>query len=160
MPIEFACSACNKPLRVADEVAGKVAKCPHCSAQMQVPATGSSSAPTPTQNPFAGPATVTREETKPGGTITLRRIDVASTALMLGALYALVGLVAGLVLTVFAVVGAVVDGGAVAASIGGGLIMGILFPVANGVGGLIGGALMALLYNFVAKFVGGIKFEI
>ena len=43
---------------------------------------------------------------------------------------------------------------------GGGLIMAILFPVANGVGGLVGGALISLLYNFVAKFVGGIKFEI
>lgn len=37
MPIESTCQGCGKRLRVADEHAGKLAKCPHCQALYTVP---------------------------------------------------------------------------------------------------------------------------
>jgi hypothetical protein len=37
MPIETICQGCQKRLRVADEHAGKLAKCPHCQAIYTVP---------------------------------------------------------------------------------------------------------------------------
>lgn len=37
MPIETICQGCQKRLRVADEHAGKLAKCPHCQAVYTVP---------------------------------------------------------------------------------------------------------------------------
>jgi hypothetical protein len=37
MPIEFACSGCSKTLRVADDSAGKQARCPECRAINDVP---------------------------------------------------------------------------------------------------------------------------
>jgi hypothetical protein len=37
MPIETICQGCSKRLRVADEHAGKLAKCPHCQAIYTVP---------------------------------------------------------------------------------------------------------------------------
>jgi hypothetical protein len=38
MPIEFPCSQCGKVLRVPDGSGGKQAKCPHCTAVVEVPA--------------------------------------------------------------------------------------------------------------------------
>ena len=40
MAIEFPCPACGQTLRVAEEYAGKTAKCPECQASMTVPAAG------------------------------------------------------------------------------------------------------------------------
>lgn len=37
MPIESICQGCQKRLRVADEHAGKLARCPHCQAIYKVP---------------------------------------------------------------------------------------------------------------------------
>jgi len=37
MPIESTCEGCGKRLRVADEHAGQVARCPHCQALYTVP---------------------------------------------------------------------------------------------------------------------------
>ncbi len=38
MPIEFRCDQCNKLLRVPDDTAGKKARCPGCSAIVEIPA--------------------------------------------------------------------------------------------------------------------------
>ncbi len=55
MPIDFACSGCNKTLRVGDENAGKQAKCPQCGAVLQVPlSSGNSSAAFTPPPPAAG----------------------------------------------------------------------------------------------------------
>jgi len=40
MPIETICQNCNKRLRVGDEHAGRLAKCPHCQAVFTVPQPG------------------------------------------------------------------------------------------------------------------------
>ena len=62
MTIEFRCSQCNQLLRVPETSAGKNARCPKCSALMQVPAGGSISGavppppPMPTLPPMPGGA--------------------------------------------------------------------------------------------------------
>ena len=81
MPVEFDCSACQRRLRVPDEVRGQQAKCPHCEEVQWVPleespfaeATGSvpsaspdsgrgdnpysDDVPIPSDNPFSAPRT-------------------------------------------------------------------------------------------------------
>ncbi len=44
MPIDFACTGCQKTLRVGDDTAGKQAKCPQCGTVLQVPL-GSTNSP-------------------------------------------------------------------------------------------------------------------
>ena len=43
MPIESSCQGCGRPLRVADEHAGKLARCPHCQTIYTVPSPGAPS---------------------------------------------------------------------------------------------------------------------
>jgi hypothetical protein len=50
MPIEILCDACQSKLRVADEHAGKMARCPRCHSINAVPQ-GGPSAPAETQRP-------------------------------------------------------------------------------------------------------------
>lgn len=52
MPITFGCPGCGKTLRVGDENAGKLARCPDCGAVATIPAAGSPTAPTPS-SPFS-----------------------------------------------------------------------------------------------------------
>ncbi|NIL97990.1 MAG: hypothetical protein GTO53_09575 [Planctomycetales bacterium] len=58
MPIEFVCPGCQKTLRVADDYAGRSAKCPNCQTVAQVPAAGrpATPPPPPPAPPAAGPA--------------------------------------------------------------------------------------------------------
>lgn len=88
-------------------------------------------------------------------------VDVASVAKILGAIYALFGLIIGFFITIFSFLGAVVAGGAAGTL---GVIFGIgaiiFIPLFYGIMGLIVGAIMALVYNFVAKKFGGIKMEL
>ena len=55
MPIESICDGCSRKLRVADEHAGKKARCPHCGHIYDVPTHGGfSEAATQTWQPSAG----------------------------------------------------------------------------------------------------------
>jgi hypothetical protein len=47
MSIEFHCSRCSRLLRTGDDTAGRMAQCPECGAQTQVPAQDMSAAPSP-----------------------------------------------------------------------------------------------------------------
>ena len=38
MAIQFNCPYCTAPIRVGDEAAGKVGKCPKCATKLRVPA--------------------------------------------------------------------------------------------------------------------------
>ena len=40
MPIKFTCPSCGKGLRVADEMAGKHGRCPHCKNPISIPLSG------------------------------------------------------------------------------------------------------------------------
>jgi hypothetical protein len=91
---------------------------------------------------------------------TLKSIGVLSSAKMMGCLHAALGL---LVVPLFLFVGIVASttGKPPAPFAGiGALILGILAPFLYGMMGFIFGALMALLYNVMAKWIGGIQFEI
>lgn len=67
MPIEFACSGCQKVLRVPDDAAGKNAKCPQCGAVVPVPA-ASATFPTFNIDPAGSfpPAPPPPQSTTPG----------------------------------------------------------------------------------------------
>ena len=54
MPIEMRCAGCGQTLRVADEHAGKKARCPACGTIAQVPPAQGTVPPVPvSENPFA-----------------------------------------------------------------------------------------------------------
>lgn len=56
MSIEMGCTGCGQTLRVADEHAGKKARCPACGTIVQVPASGEPAPPEPAAgSPFSGP---------------------------------------------------------------------------------------------------------
>jgi S1-C subfamily serine protease/peroxiredoxin len=75
MPIQGKCHGCGKLLQVAEEYAGRVAKCPHCGATFKVPAAaatapaGSPRAETAVATPLAAaaPALSPRESPAPTG---------------------------------------------------------------------------------------------
>jgi hypothetical protein len=93
--------------------------------------------------------------------VVVRRLDPVSTGAMLGGVYVLIGLIIGGVMSLAAVLGVAFGGGEDAAA---GLFVGlgaILFiPLFYGVLGFIGGLVMALIYNAVAHFIGGIRIEL
>jgi hypothetical protein len=94
----------------------------------------------------------------------LRRIGVWSTARIVGAIYAALGLIFGLFFAMFSVIG----GLAAAASEDMPAMVGALFgvgaivflPLLYGCFGLIGGALSAAFYNLFSGMVGGIELEL
>jgi len=94
----------------------------------------------------------------------IRKIGVASLAKIMGALYALLGLIFGAILAVVSLVGA---GMASAmqdepAWIGGMFGVGavIFLPLLYGCMGVVFGALTAWLYNIVAGMAGGLAIDV
>lgn len=57
MPIPVSCSSCQAKINAPDHLAGKKAKCPRCSAVLQIP--GSAPAPVQTPNPGTKPVAAT-----------------------------------------------------------------------------------------------------
>jgi len=97
--------------------------------------------------------------------MVIRKIGIGSVVKVSGVLYGLLGLVIGLCVALFAVVGL----GAAAASnedVPGwmGSLFGIgaivIFPIMYGVMGVIGGVLLAALYNLVAGITGGLEIDV
>ena len=96
--------------------------------------------------------------------IVVRRIGVISLAKIQGALYALLGLIIGAFVSLFAALGAALmsAGGQTPAShfgmlFGAGSI--IVFPILYGVIGFVAGLIIGGLYNLLAGLVGGIELE-
>ena len=97
--------------------------------------------------------------------MVVRKIWVLSAGKITGALYALLGLIFGAIFALFSLLGAAVG---VASSQSPDALVGLLFgvgsviflPIFYGVLGFIFGLLKALLYNLVARFVGGIEVEV
>ena len=91
----------------------------------------------------------------------VRQIEPFSCGKVLGALHALIGLIAGAFFSLFSLVGAVAAQGTekvIPMLFGLGAI--VLLPVIYGVMGFIGGIIGALLYNVVASVVGGIEIDV
>lgn len=97
--------------------------------------------------------------------VVVKKIGVLSAGKVTGALYALVGLVFGAIFALFSLLGAAVG---VASSQSSDALVGLLFgvgsvvflPIFYGALGFVFGLLTALLYNLVARFVGGIQVEV
>lgn len=90
--------------------------------------------------------------------LTIKKLGWESIAKVSGALYALLGLIPGLIISLLALVGAsAMDSGAFGVIFGVGAL--IFFPVLYGIMGFLLGAIVAFLFNLVAPRVGGIVFE-
>ena len=96
----------------------------------------------------------------------LRHIAVVQFALVAAVLYALLGLIIGLVW--WLAIGPIMTSGmkamGTAATTGGFMALGafavVLFPIFYGIAGFIGGLIYAALYNLVAGWTGGIEFTL
>ena len=99
--------------------------------------------------------------------MVIRRIDVLSLAKVLGVLYAMLGLVFGLLFSFFSLMGAAIGAGMQDAGAEG-TVFSLLFgvgavvamPILYGIMGFVGGLLTALFYNLTAGFVGGIRLDL
>lgn len=95
--------------------------------------------------------------------MVIRRVGVWSVARMYGALLGVIGLLAGVVVALFSLVGA---GLAANSGVPGrlGPIFGVgaivFLPLCYGVMGIVSGAVMAALYNLFAGMVGGVELDI
>ena len=97
----------------------------------------------------------------------VRRIGALSCGLTLGCVYGLLGVLIGLFVAAFSLLGAGMAqlaeadgpaGGFAGLMFGMGAI--VIFPIFYGVIGFVGGVLSALLYNLVAGVTGGIEVEL
>jgi len=118
-------------------------------------------------NPYLSPdATKNHDENPVMGSVTTRRrmsirkMDVLSVAKMLGALYAMIGLVVSLFMGAAMILGGIGGGIGLAEGLVGSIGTIIVIPLMYGIGGFIGGALLGLFYNVTAGIVGGIVLEI
>lgn len=99
----------------------------------------------------------------------IKRIGVLSVAKIMGVLYGLIGLIAGCLFALAMILGAgatMMGAQSENSALGMGFGMGmglacvVLFPIFYGVLGLIAGLISAALYNFAARFMGGIEIEV
>lgn len=90
----------------------------------------------------------------------LKSVGAVSVAKVFGVMYAAMGLIFGAIFSLIAMAGAATSSefGPFGALMGVGAI--VAFPIFYGIAGAIGGLIMAAIYNFCAKFAGGIEMEI
>ena len=93
----------------------------------------------------------------------IRSVNVVSIGKLFGALYAILGLFIGAILTLITIAGAAIaakngNDGFAAIFLGAGAV--IIFPVFYGTIGFIGGLILGLIYNVAASVVGGIELDI
>ncbi|TKJ17183.1 hypothetical protein CEE44_01455 [Candidatus Woesearchaeota archaeon B3_Woes] len=90
---------------------------------------------------------------------TIKKLGVLSVAKIQGVIMAFIGLLYGIVYTIFGNLSDVLaEAGAVGVGLGYAGI--IILPFFYGIFGFIGGAFVAFLYNNVADRVGGIQIEL
>ena len=91
--------------------------------------------------------------------MVIRRIGPLSAAKIAGLLYALMGLVFGAFVSIFAVAGAMPkDDGMAGLMFGMGAI--IALPIFYGILGFVMTLIAAALYNLVARLIGGIEIDL
>ena len=92
----------------------------------------------------------------------IKRIDYFSCGKVLGATYALMGVILGAIFSLSSIVGIMAqqkgNDGIGPMLFGLGAI--IVLPVLYGLMGFIGGIVASAIYNFVASFIGGIELEV
>lgn len=91
----------------------------------------------------------------------VRRVGPLSFAKITGVLYALFGLLAGAILSLFSLVGFAANAGQEGAF---GMLFGVgaivLLPIFYGVMGFLFSLLAAALYNLIAGWVGGVELDV
>ncbi len=91
----------------------------------------------------------------------ITKLDVASVALVYGALLAVIGLFFALMFLGFgSMFGSMMGRSGMGMMMGGGVAMIILLPIVYGIFGLVFGAIFGIAYNVIAPRVGGIKLYI
>lgn len=93
----------------------------------------------------------------------VKRVAPASLGKMVGGVYALIGLVMAVLAVPFLLLAAALDptGSEMAwLGLGTGLAMVLVMPIMYGLLGLIGGALVAVVYNMLARPLGGIELQL
>ena len=92
--------------------------------------------------------------------VVIKRLNIGSVAKVLGVLYALIGAIIGVFVALVGTMGVAIESIPAAGVFAlGGIFMIILLPIFYGLIGLLVGLITAALYNFVAKWVGGIEFD-
>lgn len=95
----------------------------------------------------------------------LKKINPISCGKMMGALYAIIGLIAGIIFAIASLMGASI---APSESSGGSAIIGMLFgvgaiiflPICYGLFGFISGLIVPAIYNILAGIVGGVEVDV
>jgi hypothetical protein len=95
--------------------------------------------------------------------VVIRRLGVLSLAKVLGLLYAVIGLIAGAILSLVALAASAIGG-----RTGFGLLENVFFgagaivvlPILYGAIGVVGGLIVGFAYNVIAGAVGGIELEL
>lgn len=90
---------------------------------------------------------------------TIKSVGVLSVAKVMGAIYALLGLIFMPIFLLAGLAGSMAGGSNNPFGAIGGLALGIMAPIAYGLIGFVGGAIMAFLYNVMAKWLGGIEVQ-
>ena len=96
--------------------------------------------------------------------MTLKQIGPMSCGKTLGVLYAMIGLVFGVLVSLFSVLGSAIGMAQGQQGAGFGALFGIgaviLMPLIYGCLGFVGGILGAFLYNVTVRFAGGIELDL
>jgi hypothetical protein len=96
--------------------------------------------------------------------MTISRVGVFSLGKIHGAVAAVFGLIGGIILFFFTLLGAAVvpssRGSHAAFGVAGGLMILIFAPILYGILGFIVGLISGLIYNLAAGFAGGIEIEV
>ncbi len=89
----------------------------------------------------------------------IKKIDVLSMGKISGILYAIIGLVVGLVITILSVTNmAIPESMGPLGTLGPYAVA--LMPIIYGIVGFVAGIIIAALYNLLVRWVGGIKIEL
>ncbi len=91
---------------------------------------------------------------------TVKSVGVMSVAKIMGVIQAIFGLLFAPIFLLMGVVGSLAGQRPNPFGAIGGVAMAVIMPVLYGVLGFIFGAIGALLYNLLAKWIGGIEFEV
>lgn len=87
----------------------------------------------------------------------LKSINPKSLAKVLAVNGLIIGLLVGIVIAAFGGLASQIAPGGRMFAVAFGVLSIIIFPIAYAIAGFVGGAIMAVIYNFVAKRVGGVK---
>src|SRR5262245_4716714 len=93
----------------------------------------------------------------------VKRVGVFSVGKVVGVLYALVGLILGVLFSMLSLAGIATSGlntGISSEFVGVGVGVIVILPLLNGATGFIAGIILAAFYNMLESIIGGIEVEI